>query len=187
VDDLYLETARVRLRQYRPEDLERLVALNSDPEVMRHLTGGRPGTRAEAEEGVARTLLYREKYGGRLGVYTAELRETGAFLGWFHLRPGKDRLDDVLNPELGYRLTRASWGRGLATEVSRALVRKAFTELDAASVWAQTLAANAASRRVMEKAGLRFEAEFPDHGHEAAGPGVRYRLSREAWERGRAD
>ncbi len=161
MDDLYLETERARLRQYRPEDFDRMLELNSDPEVMRYL-GGQPGTREEVEGGVARTLLYKEKYGGRLGVFTAELRETGEFMGWFHLRPGRDDLDDTRHLELGYRLKRKFWNRGLATEASSALIDKAFGELGAESVFAQTMKENAPSRRVMEKCGLVFEREFDD-------------------------
>jgi RimJ/RimL family protein N-acetyltransferase len=175
--DLYLETARVRLRQLDDGDVERLVALNSDPEVMRYL-GGAPAPREEAEAGVARTKMYRERYGGRLGVFTAELRATGAFMGWFHLRPERTKLDDVKNLELGYRLRKEFWGRGCATEVSLALIDKAFGELGAETVFAVTDAENAASRRVMEKCGLSFEREYvdPDWNRKT----VRYSLARGA-------
>jgi len=161
VADLYLQTRRVRLRQLADGDVENLVALNSDPEVMRYL-GGAPAPREEAEAGVARTKMYRERYGGRLGVFTAELSETGAFMGWFHLRPDRAKLDDVKNLELGYRLRKEFWGKGYATEVSVALIEKAFGELGADSVFAVTDAENAASRRVMEKCGLAFEREYVD-------------------------
>lgn len=129
--------------------------------------------------------MYRERFAGRLGVFTAETLVEGKFLGWFHLRPDRARLEDVANLELGYRLTRRSWGKGYATEVSRALVDKAFAELGAASVWAQALAANGASRRVMEKCGLAFEAEFDDPHYPREGKAVRCRLSRAEWEEGR--
>jgi RimJ/RimL family protein N-acetyltransferase len=61
---------------------------------------------------------------------------------------------------LGYRLRRSTWGKGYATEGSRALVRKAFEELAVQRVFAETMAVNLASRRVMEKAGLRFVRTF---------------------------
>jgi RimJ/RimL family protein N-acetyltransferase len=159
--DLYLRTARARLRQLHDGDVENLVELNSDPEVMRYLGGG-PAPREEAEMGVARTKMYRERYGGRLGVFSAELTETGAFMGWFHLRPDRKNLDDVKNLELGYRLKKEFWDKGYATEVSLALIAKAFDELGADSVFAVTDAENAASRRVMEKCGLAFEREYVD-------------------------
>src|SRR5439155_17559031 len=57
--------------------------------------------------------------------------------------------------ELGYRLRFSAWGKGFATEGARALIHKAFTELPLDRVWAETMAVNTPSRRVMERAGLR--------------------------------
>jgi RimJ/RimL family protein N-acetyltransferase len=62
--------------------------------------------------------------------------------------------------ELGYRLMRSVWGRGLATEGSQALIKKAFNEWGYGKVSARTMAIHLASRRVMEKAGLTLEGEF---------------------------
>ena len=62
--------------------------------------------------------------------------------------------------ELGYRLARKAWGRGLATEGARALVVKAFGEWNYDKVSARTLAVNLDSQRVMQKAGLIFESDF---------------------------
>jgi RimJ/RimL family protein N-acetyltransferase len=129
----------------------------------------------------------REHY-DRLGgpaVWAAVERTTGRFLGWFALRPvGPDRPDEA---ELGYRLHRVAWGRGYATEGSRALIRKGFTDLRLTRITANTMAVNTASRRVMEKAGLRFvrvyHEEFEDplpgteHGE------VEYALDLAGWRR----
>lgn len=89
-------------------------------------------------------------------------------------------------PELGYRLRKGAWGKGYATEGSRALIDKAFTELGATRVFAETMVVNTASRRVMEKAGLRlvrtFHADWPvripgdEHGD------VEYAIPREEWQ-----
>ena len=65
--------------------------------------------------------------------------------------------------ELGYRLKASAWGRGYATEGARALVRKGFDELGVRRVWAETMAVNRASRRVMEKVGLRYVRTFHVH------------------------
>ncbi|MBB5823990.1 GNAT family N-acetyltransferase [Micromonospora carbonacea] len=87
--------------------------------------------------------------------------------------------------ELGYRLRRAAWGRGLATEGSRALLRHAFATVGLARVWAQTMAVNTPSRRVMEKAGLRYVRTFhldwddPIEGTEHGE--VEYELLRAEW------
>jgi RimJ/RimL family protein N-acetyltransferase len=72
-----------------------------------------------------------------------------------------------LEPELGYRLHRFAWNQGYATEGSRALIEKGFAELGVERVTAQAMAVNIGSRRVMEKAGLRFvrsfHADWPVH------------------------
>jgi RimJ/RimL family protein N-acetyltransferase len=77
---------------------------------------------------------------------------------WIGFDPAQGgRPDDEI--ELGYRLRRSAWGRGYATEGLRALIRRAF-ELGIRRVFAQTMAVNLASRRVMEKSGLRFVRTF---------------------------
>ena len=80
------------------------------------------------------------------------------FVGWFHLRPAAGMPRD--EPELGYRLVRSAWGRGLASEGARALVDQAFADLGARRVVAECMAVHTASLRVMEKAGLRFVRAF---------------------------
>jgi hypothetical protein len=109
-------------------------------------------------------------------------------LGWFVFRPLKDHSCAVV--ELGYRLGRAAWGRGLATEGSLALIRKGFTELGVERVTANTMTVNARSRRVMEKAGLTcvrtFSQEWPDVIEGSELGDVEYTLTRADWElRGR--
>jgi RimJ/RimL family protein N-acetyltransferase len=186
--DSFLETDRLVLRRFAPDDLELLVELDGDPEVKRYIDGGAPADREELGEMLAWWLGYYERYDG-YGFWAAVGKPSGEFVGWFHLRPGEG--DPADEPELGYRLRRDAWGRGYATEVSRALVDKAFGELGARRVHASTMAVNAASRRVMEKAGLRFvrafHADWPvripgdEHGD------VEYAIDRTQWENDRAD
>jgi RimJ/RimL family protein N-acetyltransferase len=103
-------------------------------------------------------------------------------VGWFSLRPS-----DTGEYELGYRLSVDSWGRGLATEGSRALIDYGFDSLGASRVWAQTMSVNRRSQRVMERCGLRFVRNFHLHwedpiaGSEAGE--VEYALTREEWAR----
>ena len=111
-------------------------------------------------------------------------KPTGAFLGWFHFRPPEGHaLDEA---ELGYRLRKPAWNQGYSTEGSLALIRKGFTELDVQRIFATTMVTNAASRRVMEKAGLRFVRIFhqpwpdPIDGSELGD--VEYALHRADWQ-----
>jgi RimJ/RimL family protein N-acetyltransferase len=149
-----LETDRLILRRFTEDDADLIVDLDGDPDVRRYVQL-QPTTREEAAgEILPAWLRHYERYPG-YGFWAAVERASGEFIGWFHLRPGlSDPRDD--EPELGYRLRRVAWGKGYATEGSRALIERAFTELGARRVWAETMAVNAASRRVMEKAGLRF-------------------------------
>jgi RimJ/RimL family protein N-acetyltransferase len=145
----------------------------------------RPTPRAEIEgEFLPAWLTHYELYAG-YGFWAAIEQATGDFIGWFHLRPPDERAPDDV--ELGYRLRAASWGRGYGSEGSRALVDLAFRELGAARVFAETLTVNVASRRVMEKARLRyvrtFHQEWPDRIEGEEHGDVEYALSRAEWER----
>ncbi|MER6912612.1 GNAT family N-acetyltransferase [Streptomyces sp. NPDC000594] len=183
--DVFLTTERLSLRALTPADLPQVYALDSDPEVMRHLNGGRPTTPQAVREEVLPLLTRTVPCLGHPGFWAAEERATGSFLGWFEFRPPSD--EDATVVELGYRLNRSAWGRGYATEGSRALVRKGFTELRVERVFATTMTVNSRSRRVMEKAGLRhvrtFFDDWPDPVEGAEHGDVQYALTREEWQR----
>ncbi|WP_405429217.1 GNAT family N-acetyltransferase [Micromonospora sp. NBC_00617] len=149
-------TERLWFRRLTVADVDALVELDSDPEVMRFLTGGVATPRATVrDEHLPKLLAQYDSHPG-LGRWAALDREAGDFLGWFALDPSADGAE----AELGYRLRRATWGRGLATEGSRALVRYALDVVGVRRVWAQTMAVNERSRRVMVKAGLRYVRTF---------------------------
>lgn len=160
---VYLETERLILRRFTPDDVDLVTALDADPEVMRYITGGLPTPPDEIRDGYLPAWLAYYQRGDRYGFWAAIEKGTGSFIGWFHLRPQPEDPDD--QSELGYRLNAAAWGLGYATEGSRALIRKAFEELGARRVYATTMVVNIGSWRVMEKAGLRrirvFHQEWP--------------------------
>ena len=180
--DVLLETERLIIRRFTPADAGLLVELDSDPEVTHFITGGVP----EFDQAMLEVWLAQYRRWPGYGTFAAVERSTGAFLGWFHLRPEQGSDDE---PELGYRLRREAWGRGYATEGSRALIDTSFSDLGATRVWAMAMAVNGASRRVMEKAGLRFIRLF--HGDwPYAIPGdehgdVEYAITRAEWEEDR--
>lgn len=151
---IFLETERLLLRRFTRDDVDNLFDLESDPEVMRFLTGG-PGTpRDEIERDyIPAYLSYYERFEG-YGFWAVIEKATGDFLGWLHLRPQPG--DPLNQPELGYRLRKAAWGKGYATEGSRALIHKGFTELGVRRVVASTYQDNLGSRRVMEKSGMKL-------------------------------
>ncbi|MER5766538.1 GNAT family N-acetyltransferase [Streptomyces sp. NPDC001985] len=181
--DVFLTTERLALRPVTSADLGHLVGLDSDPEVMRFLNGGRPTTPEAVREDSLPRLTRHYPCIGNPGFWAAEERATGDFLGWFEFRPLRD--DSAAVTELGYRLNRAAWGRGYATEGARALLHKGFTGPGVQRVTANTMAVNTRSRRVMEKAGLRFvRSYFGDWPEVIAGSEhgeVEYALAREDW------
>ena len=181
---IILETPRLTIRQFTEGDADNLFELNSDPEVMRYLTGGRPTPREELRTRVIPFHLAVYERLDRLGTWAAEASATGQFLGWFHFRPGPD--GDITNIDLGYRLRRAAWNMGYATEGSRALIKMGFTELGVERVFAHTMTVNAASRRVMEKCGLTLVRTTPYEGSdiiEGSEQGeVEYALTKSEWE-----
>jgi RimJ/RimL family protein N-acetyltransferase len=184
--DAYLDTERLTLRRFTADDVELLIELDSDPAVMRYLTGGEPTAPEHyRERGMQNILGGYEKWGGDFGLFAAHDKDHGAFVGWFLLRPEEEgRLDEV---ELGYRLRQAEWGKGYATEGSKALLAKAFTELGVQLVWAATMSVNGGSRKVMEKVGMTLAGTLdtpPDmqmvEGAEYGG--VRYEITKKQWE-----
>jgi RimJ/RimL family protein N-acetyltransferase len=143
---LTLTSARLVLRPLQPDDLDLLVVLDRDPGVKQYIDGGQPVVRADVEAAALAALGHR---------WMAFDRQDDAFVGWFGARPtGPDER------ELGYRLRRAAWGRGLATEGARVIIETAFSLLGSRRVWAQTMAVNTRSRAVLERCGFRFVRTF---------------------------
>ncbi|MFB7713962.1 GNAT family N-acetyltransferase [Streptomyces sp. NPDC056105] len=180
----FLETDRLILRAFTALDADRLLALDNDPEVMRFINGGCPTSCEAIETRTLPRLLHDYPCWGTRGYWAAQEKITGTFLGWFEFRPLEEHSPAVV--ELGYRLNQAAWGRGYATEGSRALIRKGFTDLEVERVTANTMAVNTRSCRVMEKSGLSFVRNFTgdwpqaiegsEHGE------VEYELNRTEWE-----
>jgi RimJ/RimL family protein N-acetyltransferase len=180
--NVFLETERLILREFTEDDADHLLELDGDPEVMRYLLlPGLPNRAAYAEH-IRKSYLPYYAAGKGHGFWAALDRCTGAFLGWFCLRPGLDyrfAAEAELRPgdlEIGYRLRKAAWGRGLATEAARALVDRAFADPRTERVVAMALVANVASWRVMEKVGMSRAGEFTMTGFEPRA--VKYVLER---------
>ena len=182
---VFLKAERLLLRRFTKSDVGNLHDLDGDPEVMRFVNGGRPVSRdVIRNETLPRFLRAYERFEG-FGVWAAIERSTGEFVGWLEFYPRKDAGPEEV--ELGYRLRRPAWGKGYATEGSRALIRKGFTELGVQRVVAETMAVNAASRRVMEKAGLKyvrtFHQEWPERIEGDEHGDVEYALTKADWRR----
>ena len=147
--EILLETERLILRRYVTHDLDRLDRLNSNLEVMRYIGDGSLRTREQTRAGVVRTKRIYENFPG-LGFWAAEEKPKRKFIGVFALF----YIPQTVEVEVGYRLAKPAWGRGLATEGARALVRYGMFELGLARVVGLTHAENDPSKRVLMKAGL---------------------------------
>jgi RimJ/RimL family protein N-acetyltransferase len=168
------ETERLSLRPLVAQDTELLFDLNRDPEVMQFLTG-RPSTHDEVEAEVASALGRR---------WVAFQRSDRAFIGWIGAVPS----DAGTEVDIGWRLVRSAWGQGLATEAASALIDRLF-ERGARRVFAQTMAVNERSRRVMQRCGLRycrtFHLTFEDPLPGTDQGEVEYELTRTDWQAAR--
>lgn len=150
---IILETERLIVRELHEDDAEAVLAFNGDPEVMR--TTGEPLwiDLAEARRRLREYPDYREHGYGRFGlVLRAEQRLVG-----FN---GLKFLPELGETDLGYRLCRDVWGRGLATESSLAIVRHGFEVIGLERIIGLVLPHNRASIRVLEKVGMHKEGEI---------------------------
>jgi RimJ/RimL family protein N-acetyltransferase len=159
------ETARLLLRPWQPDDLAEFTRLLTDPIVTRYIVVSTPFSPQDVAELSARTLDQWERNG--FGPWAAIEKQSGRWVG----RVGLNELPDWPGPhkvEVGWELYREFWGRGLATEGGRAGVRYGFETVGLERIISATIATNAASRRVMEKCGLRFQGELHFRGADVA-------------------
>jgi RimJ/RimL family protein N-acetyltransferase len=182
-----LHTERITLVPLADGHLWWEAELDADPEVMRYLSG-RASTREEVESSHATRMAAAQKVDG-LGFWVGVVDDE--FVGWWTLQPahGPDQPDDRDVADLGYRLLRRHWRRGLASEGSRELMRYGFDDIRLDRIIAQTLTVNAASRAVMERLGLTYVRTFPTSMTapvEGVGQGeVEFEMTRKQWERSR--
>jgi RimJ/RimL family protein N-acetyltransferase len=168
-----LETSRLLLRLWRKEDLDAYARICADPEVTRYVSG--PLSRQESEEQVSRFVRHWEERG--FGLWAVEHRASGAFIGFIGLLHQHDWPIGEHKTEVGWRLDRAFWGRGLATEGAQASVRYGFEELGLEGMISIIHPENMASRRVAEKAGLALRGEVRFRGYVS----VWYVIDRREW------
>src|SRR5688572_30093911 len=145
-----IETRRLRLRMFTREDLDEFVAIRSDPEVMRYIGTGQPNSREHVQAALSKNERSWEEHG--FGRWAVIHREHHKLIGWC----GLSFLDTTRKIEIGYGLARSYWRLGLTAEAATACFRYAFEKLRLECIAAVALPENIASRRVMEKAGMRF-------------------------------
>lgn len=153
-----LLTPRLRLRPHAPGDAPFMVRLNADPECARFTGDTAFSHISEAAAVVA--ALQRQWAERRMGRFVVEERTARAPVGWCGLKWHADAQE----VDLGYRFLRDRWGRGYATEASRACIAYAWGPLGLDRVVARAMPENGASVRVLEKLGFRFTGAEVDGG-----------------------
>ena len=182
-----LHTRRIRLVALADEHLEHEIELDSDPEVMRYLGSGRARTREEVEQLHRGRLAVAARAPG-LGFWAGFVEAD--FVGWWILEPPErpDQGPIAGQAELGYRLVRRHWRKGLGSEGARELIRHGFEDLGLTRIFAETMAVNQASRATMASIGMthvrtfHLDFEEPLPGSELGE--VEYSISREDWRAG---
>ena len=167
-----LRTERFVLRRFGAGDAAWMADLDADPAVRRYTGGGSaPSLDAITEGPLSRVLAWHER-STELGYWWIHDRASAPAdtppLGWVHLRPviwAADPLTtDAAELELGWRLHRRAWGRGVAMETAAALAADAFGRLGTRRIAAVAMPDNDASFRVMERLGMRFAGIRRLHG-----------------------
>jgi len=153
------ETERFFLRELLPEDADALFELDADPEVHRYL-GNNPVTEKKQVEKAISFIRKQYKDNG-IGRWAIVDKKTGEFIGWGGLKFVTEPTHNHCNYyDLGYRLLRKHWGKGIGTEVAEASLHYAFGVLNTEAVYAMADCRNKASDNILKKVGMRFIETF---------------------------
>ena len=183
-----LETERLVLRAWTPDDVGAYARMLADREVTRHLGFGLRHrikrtvaeglgrvSHVEARRSVTRLDEHWRQHG--FGEWAAEERETGKLAGQIGLNHHADWTASATRVEVGWMLARDAWGRGYATEGARAALQFAFDDLGLERVISIAKPDNVRSLRVMERLGMWEEGRTRWKGGEVAW----WVVDREAW------
>ncbi|WFL77754.1 GNAT family N-acetyltransferase [Altererythrobacter arenosus] len=156
----YLETERLILRRWRSEDVAPFAAICADPDVMEFIGDGSTRTAGETVSLVAKLERFWEAR--NYGLFAIELRETNEFLGFAGLSD-PDFMPELLpSVEIGWRLGKAHWGKGYATEAATAALAFAIESPDIEEIVSICQVGNGASTSIMKKIGLEFDRRSLD-------------------------
>ena len=154
-----IETDRLILRNWWDDDIQPFAALNQDPEVMAYFPAPYTYDQTAGFVSVIRKMIGERGW----GFWAVEWKRSGDFVGMVGLNEVPFDVPISQTLEVGWRLQRNYWGRGVATEAAVASLRYAFDELDAPEVAAFTAVTNQRSRRVMERLGMIEQPDGFDH------------------------
>ena len=147
---IILQTPRLTLRRFTEADAALVLALNSDPDVLKYLHERPLTDEADAKNIISKIIL--PQYANNLGRWAIQLNDTNEFIGWCGLkyRPELDEID------LGYRLVKSVWGKGYATEAAKAVIDYGLNKLNLPVITGRAHIENAASLCILEKIGMQY-------------------------------
>ena len=169
---LMIETKRLLLREYTPDDFDALYEILSDPETMRHYPA--PYDEAGTRHWIEWNLENYTKYG--FGLWAVVLKETGEFIGDCGITI--QNINGEMLPEIGYHIHKKYWHRSFAKEAARAVRNWAFQNTDYPALYSYCKYTNVPSFRTAESIGMHFVCEYPD---ETNGTTHVSAISREEW------
>ena len=146
-----LETERLLLRKFTPDDLPRLVEIRSAPEVYQYLGGLKLQNPQAIEKRLKDYIESYDRYG--FGACAMIWKETGEMFGW----SGLMMLEDYNEIEVGYGMSKEFWRRGIGLECARAWLEFGFEKKNLERIVALAEPENTGSWRIMEKLGMRYE------------------------------
>lgn len=175
------ETPRLRLRQWHETDREPFAAMNADPAVMEFFLALQSRAASDASVDAWQLQFAAQSWSN----WAVEFIASGQFIGFVGLSVPRRVLPFSPCVEIGWRLAREFWGRGLATEAARGALRVAFGRLGLNEIVSFTAVGNHRSRAVMERIGMRNteqDFEYPGfpEGHRLQSHCL-YRISRSQW------
>lgn len=177
-EEFYIETDRLILRNFRHSDAEALFEIDSNPLVHKYL-GNNPIKSIEQIHHIIDSVQLQYKENG-IGRWAVIEKVSSKFVGWSGLKfvTEEDNLD-IPYYDVGYRLHPDSWGKGYATESGRAAIKYGFEELGLTEIWGTCHEENSASRKSLEKCGLRFVNKFLYKNEIVCD---RLKITKEVWE-----
>jgi RimJ/RimL family protein N-acetyltransferase len=158
MQNIFIETPRLILRQWKQSDEEPYISLNADPEVMEYFPSVKTPTETLAQ--IERIAAYIDKNG--YGFWAVERKDNQQFIGFTGIcEPG---FDAHFTPciEVGWRLSKENWGHGFATEAALACLDFGFDKLSLKEIYSFTSIHNYRSEKVMQRIGMEKAGEF-DH------------------------
>jgi RimJ/RimL family protein N-acetyltransferase len=154
-----IETERLLLRDFVEEDWRAVHEYGSDPEVVRYLPWG-PNTEGDSRDFISRSIAIQSESPRRRFEIGIVLKEEGRLIGGCGIRENNPTL---MEGNMGYVLNKDYWGRGIATEAARALVRFGFETLNLHRIFATCFPENKASERVLQKCGMSLEGRLREN------------------------